>query len=120
MHECKCPGRHIFLGSDGFGEGVVRLMFLRHRTRCESAETSTGRSDITEDCNGSFTRQPRSAYAAAWRSRPFYDRKRAEGKRQETQAALALARRRVNVLWALVRDSRCYKPPCYSSGLTST
>ncbi|MFF4398880.1 IS110 family transposase [Streptomyces sp. NPDC001480] len=45
-------------------------------------------------------------------SRRFYDRKRAEGKRH-TQAVLALARRRVNVLWALLRDDRCYElsPP---------
>ncbi|WP_330358360.1 IS110 family transposase [Streptomyces chartreusis] len=45
-------------------------------------------------------------------SRRFYDRKRAEGKRH-TQAVLALARRRVNVLWALLRDRRCYEalPP---------
>ncbi len=44
-------------------------------------------------------------------SRRFYDRKRAEGKRH-TQAvlALALARRRVNVPWALLRDGRCYQP----------
>lgn len=42
-------------------------------------------------------------------SRRFYDRKRAEGKRH-TQAVLALARRRVNVLWALLRDQRCYQP----------
>ncbi|MEU9788212.1 IS110 family transposase [Streptomyces phaeochromogenes] len=42
-------------------------------------------------------------------SRKFYDRKRAEGKRH-TQAVLALARRRVNVLWALLRDGRCYEP----------
>ncbi|MER5690015.1 IS110 family transposase [Streptomyces sp. NPDC002205] len=42
-------------------------------------------------------------------SRLFYDRKRAEGKRH-TQAVLALARRRVNVLWALLRDGRCYQP----------
>lgn len=41
-------------------------------------------------------------------SRQFYDRKRAEGKRH-TQAVLALARRRVNVLWALLRDRRRYK-----------
>ncbi|ADI11715.1 putative transposase [Streptomyces bingchenggensis BCW-1] len=39
----------------------------------------------------------------------FYDRKRAEGKRH-TQAVLVLARRRVNVLWALLRDGRCYEP----------
>lgn len=45
-------------------------------------------------------------------SRRFYDRKRAEGKRH-TQAVLALARRRVNVLWALLRDNRAYQltPP---------
>lgn len=45
-------------------------------------------------------------------SRRFYDRKRAEGKRH-TQAVLALARRRVNVLWALIRDRRHYQltPP---------
>ncbi|MEV6293805.1 IS110 family transposase [Streptomyces sp. NPDC051896] len=42
-------------------------------------------------------------------SRRFYDRKRAEGKRH-TQAVLSLARRRVNVLWALMRDGRCYEP----------
>lgn len=41
-------------------------------------------------------------------SRRFYERKRAEGKRH-TQAVLALARRRVNVLWALIRDGRCYQ-----------
>ncbi|MGW3661209.1 IS110 family transposase, partial [Streptomyces sp. NPDC005151] len=35
-------------------------------------------------------------------------RKRAEGKRH-TQAVLALARRRVNVLWALIRDGWCYQ-----------
>lgn len=41
-------------------------------------------------------------------SRKIYDRKHAEGKRH-VQALLALARRRVNVLWALIRDRRCYQ-----------
>jgi transposase len=36
-------------------------------------------------------------------SRAFYDRKRAEGNRH-TQAIVALARRRVNVVWAMLRD----------------
>jgi transposase len=40
-------------------------------------------------------------------SKRFYDRKRSEGK-GHTQAVLALARRRVNVLWALLRDKRPY------------
>jgi transposase len=40
-------------------------------------------------------------------SKTFYERKRAEGKRH-VQAVLALARRRVNVLWAMLRDGRPY------------
>ncbi len=49
-------------------------------------------------------------------SRAFYDRKRAEGKKH-TQAVLALARKRVNVLWALIRDKRTYqaRPPKHAS-----
>jgi transposase len=42
-------------------------------------------------------------------SRAFYDRKRAEGKRH-TQALVALARRRVNVLWAMLRDGTRFQP----------
>lgn len=42
-------------------------------------------------------------------SRTFYDRKRAEGKKHN-QAVLALARRRVNVMWALLRDHKLYTP----------
>jgi transposase len=41
-------------------------------------------------------------------SRAFYDRKRGEGKRHH-QALLALARRRVNVLWAMLRDQTLFK-----------
>jgi transposase len=41
-------------------------------------------------------------------SRTYYDRKRAEGK-HHTQAVLALARRRLNVLWAMLRDGVNYQ-----------
>ncbi|PZO60723.1 MAG: IS110 family transposase [Pseudoxanthomonas suwonensis] len=40
-------------------------------------------------------------------SEAYYRRKRAEGKRH-TQAVITLARRRVNVLWAMLRDEREY------------
>lgn len=45
-------------------------------------------------------------------SKAYYDRKRGEGKGHK-QALLALARRRVNVLWAMIRDGECYQgsPP---------
>jgi transposase len=42
-------------------------------------------------------------------SRTYYKRKRTEGK-THIQAVLALARRRLNVLWAMLRDHRPYQP----------
>lgn len=41
-------------------------------------------------------------------SRAFYDRKRTEGKRHH-QALIALARRRINVLYAMLRDREPYQ-----------
>ncbi|MBB2506515.1 IS110 family transposase [Amycolatopsis echigonensis] len=61
----------------------------------------------------------RSCYLAAMASLPacpiskaYYQRKRAEGKRHE-QALLCLARRRLNVIWAMLRDDTGYhaSPP---------
>nr|WP_211265893.1 IS110 family transposase [Actinacidiphila oryziradicis] len=45
-------------------------------------------------------------------SKAYYDRKRREGKGHK-QALLALTRRRINVLWAMIRDGECYhaSPP---------
>ncbi|MGW2110907.1 transposase, partial [Streptomyces sp. NPDC001948] len=41
--------------------------------------------------------------------RTYYQRKRDEGKGHK-QAVLSLARRRANVLWAMLRDGACYQP----------
>ncbi|MFF3243777.1 IS110 family transposase [Streptomyces sp. NPDC002870] len=52
-----------------------------------------------------------SAFCAIRRdpvSRAYYDRKRSEGKRHH-QALIALARRRVNVVFAILRDRRPYE-----------
>ena len=43
-------------------------------------------------------------------SRTYYDRKREEGKSHK-QALIALARRRINVLWAMLRDHTIYQEP---------
>jgi transposase len=48
-----------------------------------------------------------SALKSCPASRSFYDRKRTEGK-SHIQAMLALARRRLNVLWAMLRDGTTY------------
>ena len=42
-------------------------------------------------------------------NRNFYLKKRGEGCKH-VQAVIALARRRVNVLWALLRDNRVFTP----------
>jgi transposase len=42
-------------------------------------------------------------------SRAYYERKRTEGKTHK-QAVLALARRRINVIWALLRDGTTFTP----------
>jgi transposase len=49
-----------------------------------------------------------SSLRSSSESRAFYDRKRREGKRH-TQALIALARRRVNVLWAMLRDGTTFE-----------
>ncbi|CAM5691685.1 Transposase OS=Streptomyces canus OX=58343 GN=AQI96_37065 PE=4 SV=1 [Streptomyces canus] len=49
-------------------------------------------------------------------SKAFYERKRAE-KKTHKQAVIALARRRLNVLWALLRDGRLFEssPPTHAA-----
>lgn len=42
-------------------------------------------------------------------SRNYHDRKRSQGKRH-SKAVLCLARRRLNVLWAMQRDNLSYQP----------
>ncbi|MBL4556767.1 MAG: IS110 family transposase [Rhodobacteraceae bacterium] len=66
-------GKTSFLRRAAGGDKALKRVFY------QAAFTSLGRPD----------------------SRAFYDRKRAEGKRHH-QAVIALARRRVNVLWAIL------------------
>lgn len=51
-------------------------------------------------------------------SRNFYDRKRAAGKSHK-QAIIALARRRMNTLWAMLRDRTLYHEPLALPPLTA-
>lgn len=51
-------------------------------------------------------------------SRAYYDRKRAQGKRHNA-ALICLARRRVDVLFAMLRDRRLYQHPNAESSKTS-
>ena len=51
-------------------------------------------------------------------SRAFYDHKRAQGKSHE-HALIALARRRTNVIWAILRDNTLYAEPVTTLPLTT-
>ncbi|WP_405607659.1 IS110 family transposase [Streptomyces sp. NBC_00076] len=51
-------------------------------------------------------------------SRTFYERKRGEGKSHK-QAVLAFARRRLDVLWALIRDQRTFTADKPQRGLAA-
>ena len=55
-----------------------------------------------------FSMSALGALSKCPRSRAYYDRKRAEGKTHR-QAAAALSRRRVDVLWACIRDKAPYQ-----------
>lgn len=51
-------------------------------------------------------------------SRRFYERKRAEGKSHK-QALIALARRRINVIWAMLRDNTPYVEPAVTVAIAA-
>jgi transposase len=73
-------GKTSFLRRAAGGDKALKRVFY------QAAFTSLGRPD----------------------SRAFYDRKRAEGKRHH-QAVIALARRRVNVLWAILQSRQPFR-----------
>jgi hypothetical protein len=56
-----------------------------------------------------FSMSTLGALCACPTLRAYNDRKRAEGKTHR-QAAAALSRRRVDVLWACIRDNKPYQP----------
>jgi transposase len=53
-----------------------------------------------------------AAYASLQHDRCYYDRKRQQGQ-HHVQALISLARRRVDVLYALLRDGTCYRSPAH-------
>ncbi len=94
-----------------FREHELADIVQSHGTRARSAATSTGPWPTTGACNASST-PPRSSASLRRELAEVLRQERGEGKKH-VQAVLALARRRVNVLWALIRDRRCYEitPP---------
>lgn len=81
--------------------------------------TQSGKVRYSRSATGGDKALKRVFYQAAFcsiqrdpTSRAYYDRKRAEGKRHH-QALIALARRKINVLYAMLRDRQPFqaRPP---------
>jgi transposase len=77
--------------------------------------TQSGKVRYTRSATGGDKTLKRVFYQSAFcaikhdpTSRAYYDRKRTEGKRHH-QALIALARRRINVLYAILRDRQPYQ-----------
>ncbi len=72
-----------------------------------SAGTFTGHDASTADCCVPATSPPYQSLKNSPSSRAFNDRERAIGKLHK-QALIALARRRMNVIWVILRDHTPY------------
>jgi transposase len=124
------PLADIILSLPGFGplltaELLVHSNGMRGYTSPAKLAAHAGLIPITRQTGTTFdgvrrpTRYHRGLRRVFWysafaalrgcpASKAFYDRKRAEGKHHQ-QAILALARRRVDVLWAMARDGTTYR-----------
>ena len=85
--------------------GLIRQP-AREPLRCRTADYATAGDKALKRV---FYQSAFIAVGCDPASKTYYRRKRAEGKTHH-QAVLALARRRVNVIWALLRDNRAYTP----------
>jgi transposase len=127
------PDAPILLSTSGFGHVLAATFLantggdLRAFETVDRLASVAGRAPAPRDSgriSGNHHRPKRfnrrlmrTCYLAALSSlknspasRAFYDRKRAEGKSHK-QALIALARRRLNVLWAMLRDRTNYREP---------
>lgn len=113
------PGMGVILTAEFLAEVGTRTRFADADALAAAAGLApvlrqSGKVRFLRRPLGGDKRLKRVFYQAAFcslscpASRAFYARKRREGKRHH-QALLALARRRVNVLWAMLRDRRPYE-----------
>jgi transposase len=120
------PGMGVVLASEFFVEVGARERFASSDALAAAAGIApvlrqSGKSCFRRRPSGGNKGLKRVFYQSAFgalrdpRSRAYYARKRKEGKRHH-QAILALARRRVDVLWAMLRERSPYRsePPTVS------
>lgn len=122
------PQSAIIRSLPGFGPTLTArtLIELAGKEFASAAHLASyaGLAPVTRQSGTSIRHQTRStggnralrnawyqaAYASLQHDRRYYDRKRQAGQ-HHVQALLALARRRVDVLYAMLRDGTCYRAP---------
>lgn len=122
------PDAALILGVPGMGAALTAefIALVGRIDRFDSADAlaaaaglapvlrQSGKTSFLRRASGGDKALKRVFYQAAFTSlgrpdsRAFHDRKRAEGKRHH-QAVIALARRRVNVLWAILRNREPFR-----------
>jgi transposase len=122
------PDAALILSMPGMGATLTAefIALVGHIDRFDSADAlaaaaglapvlrQSGKTRFLRRAAGGDRALKRVFYQAAFTSlarpdsRAFYDRKRAEGKRHH-QAVIALARRRVNVLWAILHTRQPFR-----------
>lgn len=122
------PDAALILSMPGMGATLTAefIALVGHIDRFDSADAlaaaaglapvlrQSGKTSFLRRAAGGDKALKRVFYQAAFTSlgrpdsRAFYDRKRAAGKRHH-QAVIALARRRVNVLWAILRNRQPFR-----------
>lgn len=106
------PDARILLSMPGFGAVLAATFLANTGGDLGAFETVDRLASVA-----GLAPAPRDCYLAALSSlknssasRAFYDRKRAEGKNHK-QALIALARRGITTLWAMLRDRTTYQEP---------
>ena len=94
-----------FRSADALAAAAGLTPVLRQSGKSRTVRRSTGGDKILKRV---FFQSAFNALADP-ESRAFYDRKRTEGKRHN-QAVIALARRRVNVVWAILQTRTPFNP----------
>lgn len=127
---------HLMMSLPGFGpiltaELISRIGSIKRFRSADCLASTAGIAPVGRHSGmSSYVRRPFGGnkrlktifYQAAFsalhtpESRRFYDRKRKEGKTHK-QAVIALARRQVTVLWAVLRDQKPYRPDFKIGGM---
>jgi transposase len=97
----RFPSADALASAAGLAPVIRQSGMSRNRRRAHGGDKALKRVFFQSAFCAVSTRDPLS--------KAFYDRKRKEGK-HHTQAIIALARRRITVLWTMIRSRQAFDP----------